>query len=67
MATRTAKRTGVTLTFDFERETKNTCRYAEVTADGATPVIGTLYLNKVYADSNGDIMPDSVTVTINAS
>ena len=31
--------------FDFEKETKNTVRYAEV-ADGQPPIIGTLYVQK---------------------
>ena len=49
------------LTFELERETKNTYRFQEV-AKGTPPVIGTLYVQKWAFEST----PQSITVTINA-
>ena len=34
------------ITFELERETKNTLRFAEVADAGQPPVIGTLYVAK---------------------
>ena len=34
------------LTFEFNKETKNTLRFSEVVADEDTPVIGELYVRK---------------------
>jgi hypothetical protein len=48
----------ITLTFEHERDTKNTRRFQEVVEDGAAPVIGTLYVhNSVKTD-------DTLTVTV---
>jgi hypothetical protein len=35
-----------TVLFSLEKETKNTVRFAEQVADGALPVIGTIYVRK---------------------
>ena len=48
------------LSFAFERETKNTVRYAEQT-EGKPPIVGTLYLQKWAL---GEPPPESITVTI---
>lgn len=55
----------ITITFTFERETKNTIRYAEV-VDNADdrPIVGTLYVLK---SALGDTPPQSLTVTIKAA
>ncbi len=50
-----------TLTFELERETKNTYRFQEV-AKGAPPVIGTHYIQKWAFEAT----PQSITVTISA-
>lgn len=49
-----------TLTFNLEKETKGTWRYAEV-ADGPNAVVGTLYIKK--SALSGDA-PKVLTVTI---
>ena len=36
------------LTFEQEKETKNTVRFQEVVADGSQPVIGPLYVQKSW-------------------
>lgn len=54
----------VTVTFERERETKNTVRYAEVTEDGAPTHVGTLYLQKHATHAMGN--PENVRVTIAA-
>jgi len=48
------------LQFRFEKETKNTIRYAEVT-EGQPPVIGSLYIQKWFL---GTPVPQQITVTI---
>jgi len=48
-----------TITFELERDTKNTCRFQEV-AKGARPLMGTLYVQK-WAFEN---KPQTITVTI---
>lgn len=60
--TKSAAAKGITLTFEVEKDTKNTRRFAEVTEGDATPVVGTLYIQK--SAFKGDL-PDTVTVTIN--
>ena len=47
------------LTFEREKETRNTVRYQEIPEEGKPPIIGTLYLQKWFA---GDAA--SLTVTI---
>lgn len=34
------------VTFEFEKETKNTIRFQEVIAENETPVCGTIYIQK---------------------
>jgi len=50
-----------TLTFELERDTKNTYRFQEV-AKGAPPLIGTLYVQKWAFETK----PQTITVTIKA-
>jgi ssRNA-specific RNase YbeY (16S rRNA maturation enzyme) len=52
-----------TLTFAFERETKNTFRYQEEADEFGDTVVGTLYVAKrAFAGQK----PEKVTVTISA-
>lgn len=51
----------LTVEFEFERDTKNKRRFAEVEVEGQEPVIGTLYVSK--SAFNGTL-PESLTVTI---
>ena len=37
------------VTFEYEKETKNSIRYKEVPAEGTAPVVGTLYVQKWFA------------------
>ncbi|MGB0783554.1 MAG: hypothetical protein ACPGRG_10315 [Marinomonas sp.] len=39
----------ITLTFEYEKETKNSVRYQEVPEAGKAPIMGTLYVQKWYA------------------
>ncbi len=52
------------LSFQRERETKNTARFEEQVTD-APPVVGTLYLQKYALNRLGN--PDCVRVTIEAA
>jgi hypothetical protein len=47
----------------FERETKNTYRYAEIVGPDEQPVIGTLYVQKSAIPATA---PQELTVTISA-
>lgn len=38
-----------TLTFAYEKETKNSVRYKEVPEEGTAPIVGTLYVQKWFA------------------
>ena len=49
------------LTFEREKETKNTVRFQEVVSDGEQPVIGPLYVQK---HALGSEPPKTVTLTI---
>jgi hypothetical protein len=49
------------LTFEQEKETKNTVRFQEVVIDGEQPVIGPLYIQK---HALGSEPPKTVTVTV---
>jgi hypothetical protein len=51
-----------TLTFNLERETKNTIRYAEAT-DGKPAAIGTIYVQKWLV---GNDPPKKLTITVDA-
>ena len=56
----------VTLTFEFERETKRTIRYNEVPTPGQPPAVGTLYLQKhLQPDPANPVQ--RITVTIAAA
>ncbi len=48
-----------TVTFEIEKETKNTVKYNEVPEAGQAPIIGTLYVQKWFA---GDAQKLVVTV-----
>jgi hypothetical protein len=48
-----------TLTFEKEKETKNTVRYQEKPAEGQPPIVGTLYVAKFWAGA-----AQRLTVTI---
>ena len=52
------------LSFERERETKNTVRYEEQVTD-EPPVVGTLYLQKYALNRLGN--PDRLRVTIEAA
>lgn len=41
-----------TLTFEFEKETKNSIRYQEKPQPGEAPVVGSLYVQKWFAGNN---------------
>lgn len=45
----------IELTFDKEKETKNTVRMQEQPRDGQPPVIGTLYLQKWFVGESNTI------------
>jgi hypothetical protein len=49
------------LTFEQEKETKNTIRYQEKVKNGEQPVIGPLYIQKHALGSDA---PKTVTVTV---
>jgi len=55
----------LSVTFNRERETKNTVRFQEEQPEGATPSIGALYLQKLAAQDLGD--PEHLTVTVAAA
>jgi len=48
------------VTFEFEKENKNSVRYKEVPEDGMPPVIGSIYVQKWFAGNSKHI-----EVTIN--
>lgn len=52
-----------TLTFHKERDTKNKVRFAEEVEDGATPVVGTLYIDQgtVSSEELGDTLEVTIT------
>lgn len=39
----------VVVTFEYEKETKNSVRYQEVPEEGKAPIMGTLYGQKWFA------------------
>lgn len=45
--------------FEFEKETKNSVRYKEVPMDGQAPIVGSLYVQKWYAESTKNL---SITI-----
>ena len=48
--------------FEMEKETKNTIRYQEQSAEGQPPVIGTIYIQKWAMKG----IPKTVKVTLEA-
>lgn len=42
----------VVVKFEIEKETKNSVRYKEVPAEGAAPIIGSLYVQKWFAGNS---------------
>lgn len=51
------------ITFVKERDTKNKVRFAEQVEEGATAVVGTLYINQetVAAEELGDTLEVTIT------
>ena len=43
------------ITFEFEKETKNSIRYKEVPEDGMPPAVGTIYIQKWFAGTTKNI------------
>ena len=41
--------------FEIEKETKNSVRYKEVPEEGQAPVVGSLYVQKWFADNSKNI------------
>jgi hypothetical protein len=48
--------------FEFEKETKNTVKFDEVTENGSDPIIGSLYVQK---SALVDKSTDSLSLTLN--
>jgi len=48
-----------TVTFEYEKETKNSVRYQEVPESGQAPIMGTVYVQKWFA---GDAKRFEVTI-----
>ena len=42
--------TSTTVKFEFEKETKNSVRYKEVAEPGKAPIVGSLYVQKWFAE-----------------
>jgi hypothetical protein len=49
----------VAVTFEFEKQTKNSVRYKEVPEEGKAPILGSVYVQKWFA---GDSKKLQVTV-----
>ncbi|MEX1667794.1 hypothetical protein AB4876_02670 [Zhongshania guokunii] len=47
------------VTFEYEKETKNSVRYKEVPDEGTAPIVGSLYIQKWFA---GDSKSIEVTI-----
>ena len=54
-----------TLSFEREKETANTVKFAEVTDPTEYPVARTFYVSRQWAARNGN--PSRLTVTVEAS
>ena len=50
-----------TVTFEKEKDTKNTVKFAEVQTQGEAPILGSLYLQKWFV---GDATKLKVTVEV---
>lgn len=46
----------VTVTFEKEKETKNTVRFQEKPGEGKPPVIGSLYVQKWFANGRDKLV-----------
>jgi len=44
-----------TLTFELEKQNKNSVRYQEKPKDGMPPILGSIYVQKWYAGNNQTI------------
>lgn len=65
MATKKNAETELVLTFAFERETKNTIRFAEQVEDQLdTPSIGTIYVAKAALKQMGWKQGQQLTLTL---
>ena len=49
------------LTFEQEKETKNTVRYSETPDEGVAPVVNTIYIQKYILGKNA---PQKIKVTL---
>ena len=49
------------LTFELNKETKNTVRFSEMVAEGSEPVIGELYVRK---SALGNDRPKTLSLTL---
>lgn len=58
------KKAPVTVTFEKEKDTKNTTRYKEVNDTDKRDVVGTLYVLKTAVEKLGS--PEKISVTISA-
>lgn len=43
------------VTFEYEKETKNSVRYKEVPEEGTAPIVGSLYVQKWFAGDSKTI------------
>ncbi len=43
------------ISFEYEKETKNSVRYKEIPNEGDAPIVGTLYVQKWFAGSSKSI------------
>jgi hypothetical protein len=43
------------VTFEYEKETKNSVRYKEVPEEGAAPIMGSIYVQKWFAGNSKSI------------
>ncbi|ETX11817.1 hypothetical protein MUS1_07680 [Marinomonas ushuaiensis DSM 15871] len=41
-----------TVTFEYEKETKNSVRYQEIPEEGKAPIMGSLYVQKWFAGNS---------------
>ena len=48
--------------FEFEKETKNSVRYKEITEDGKASIVGSLYVQKWFAGSSKSLQ---ITIELN--
>jgi len=50
------------ITFEFEKETKNSVRYKEVPDEGKAPIVGSLYVQKWFAGNSKSLQ---ITIELN--